>query len=454
MPPPCCQRRLRVATGGIIHETNTFATQALGLTTRAQFDRLNPGVGPLVGRAILDAHSGVASNTGGFIDAAAELDIELVPLLFGNAGPSGTIADAAFEDMLREFIGLLRSAMPVDAVALDLHGAGVAESYEEIELTLALAIREVVGRDVPIVAAWDLHGNISEACAEAFDFMCCCRYYPHTDLYERGMEAMRLLPSLISKELVPAVHLHRIPVLLPLCMMGTGEGFPAHDLNQVCAELEARPGVIDVTAFHGFPYADITIAGASVIATTDGDLDLARQCAEEVGAWLVDNLERFRLRITSGAEAVAQALAVYEGERPVVINDTSDNTGAGAPGDATNLLRALLDCPERHRRPGQGHRCVFGQVRAAHATVLLMRFDILDIECTQPAAVVKLQRCVCDDVVALRSTTRRSQLRLTKWGWAPSSVRWGWEGITCRIGAASRFRWGGAQVGGAVQNRT
>eukprot|EP01047_Picozoa_sp_COSAG01_P072249 COSAG01_NODE_11440_length_1934_cov_1.456676_1_plen_30_part_10 len=28
--------RLRVATGGIIHETNTFATGALGTTTRAQ----------------------------------------------------------------------------------------------------------------------------------------------------------------------------------------------------------------------------------------------------------------------------------------------------------------------------------------------------------------------------------------------------------------------------------
>ena len=298
--------RLRVATGGIIHETNTFATGALGTTTRAQFDRLNPGNGPLIGSAILDAHRGVASNTGGFIDAAAELNIELVPLLFGNAGPSGTIADEAFEDMLEEFVQLLRAALPLDGVALDLHGAGVAESYEEIELTLALRIREVVGDDVPIVAAWDLHGNISEACAQTFDFMCCCHYYPHTDLHARGLEAMRLLPSIISKEVVPAVHLHRIPVLLPLCMMGTDEGFPAHEMNALCAELERRDGVIDVTVFHGFPYADITIAGASVIATTNGDRMLAQQCAEEVGAWIAANLHRFAATITSGADAVSQ----------------------------------------------------------------------------------------------------------------------------------------------------
>ena len=117
----------------------------------------------------------------------------------------------------------------------------MAESYEEIELTLAQAVRAVVGPGVPIVAAWDLHGNISEACAEVFDFMCCCHEYPHTDLHARGVEAMRLLPALVSKELVPAVHLHRIPVLLPLCMMGTAEGFPAHEMNALCAALEARP---------------------------------------------------------------------------------------------------------------------------------------------------------------------------------------------------------------------
>eukprot|EP01046_Picozoa_sp_COSAG06_P102001 COSAG06_NODE_48150_length_334_cov_0.753191_1_plen_86_part_01 len=62
-----------------------------------------------------------------------------------------------------------------------------------------------------------------------------------------------------------------------------------------------------------------------------------------------------------------------------MVNDTSDNTGAGtlfglrgpvfysfllflalgAPGDATNLLRAVLECPDR--RAGRD-RCVFGQI--------------------------------------------------------------------------------------------
>ena len=61
----------------------------------------------------------------------------------------------------------------------------------------------------------------------------------------------------------------------------------------------------------------------------------------------------------------------------MVVNDTSDNTGAGAPGDATHLLRAVLECPDR--RAGRD-RCVFGQIydpaiaAAAHERV---RVDLI-----------------------------------------------------------------------------
>ena len=81
--------------------------------------------------------------------------------------------------------------------------------------------------------------------------------------------------------------------------------------------------MVDVTVFHGFPYADISIAGASVIATTDNDPALAKRCAEEVGAWIVGNLSRFTARITRGAEvrgSVRVCLAYEPGWSRVVIN--------------------------------------------------------------------------------------------------------------------------------------
>ena len=48
----------------------------------------------------------------------------------------------------------VRLGQPVDAVALDVHGAGVAEGYEDLERDLGAAVRRLVGADVPIVSTW------------------------------------------------------------------------------------------------------------------------------------------------------------------------------------------------------------------------------------------------------------------------------------------------------------
>ena len=93
---------VRVAVGGISHETNTFATRALGLTEYAAFR-------PQRGDRILRATGG--GYMGGLCDAGRELGFDLVPLLLGNTEPSGTIADAAFEKMRDELIASLQEAV-------------------------------------------------------------------------------------------------------------------------------------------------------------------------------------------------------------------------------------------------------------------------------------------------------------------------------------------------------
>ena len=182
----------------------------------------------------------------GMLNAATELGYEKVGLLFGGTEPSGTIADTAYESMRDEVITRLKEAMPVSAVAVENHGAGVAESYECIEGDLAKRIRAVVGPTVPIVGTFDLHGNISPECVAQYDYMCPVHLYPHTDSYERGVEAMRMVPRLLDG-LVTTAHLEQVPALLPLCMMCTQDGFPAAQMNAFMNSLEARPGVLDVT---------------------------------------------------------------------------------------------------------------------------------------------------------------------------------------------------------------
>ena len=233
---------MRVAFGGISHETNTFATRALGLTGRESFR-------PMVGDQILKRTK--AGYMGGMLDAARELGCETVGLLFGITEPSGTISDAAYTSMRDELLQRLDAAMaggPLDAVALELHGAGVAQSTPDIEGDLARAVRARVGPDVAIVGAFDLHGNISAECAQAFDFMVPVWYYPHTDTYARGQEAVRMLPRLLGRDqgggrcrrLRTAVHVERVPTLLPPCMMCTQAGFPAAEMNELYWAMEAK----------------------------------------------------------------------------------------------------------------------------------------------------------------------------------------------------------------------
>ena len=346
---------LRAAFCGISHETNTFVTSALGLTPRGP-----GGFEPVVGDAVLRHRS--ATYLRGMVDAADELGFDLAGLLFANTQPSGTIADEAYESMRDEIISRLRDAMPVDIVAIENHGAGVAESYEDIEGDLVAAMREVVGPSAVIVGTFDLHGNISAEMVADYDFVAPNHLYPHTDSYERGVEAMRMVPRLLDGSVRTTAHLEPVPLLLPISMMCTQPGFPAAEMNEFMYALEARPGVLDCTVFHGFPWASISIVGASVVVTTDNDPALAAAIGREAGQWLWDHRHMFEATISTDGvprqvlsdvhtaqSAIQAALEILDtapaadGQQgPVCINETADNCGGGAPGDATLLLAALL----------------------------------------------------------------------------------------------------------------
>jgi microcystin degradation protein MlrC len=317
----------RIAIGGISHETNTYCKE---VTSLADFHIWR-------GEEIIARHRGVRSYLGGMIAAAEEQRAELVPTLAAEATPSGLIAAEAYTTMLDELLARIGAALPVDAVALALHGAGVAEGVDDLEGHLCRAVRAVVGPAVKIVVTLDLHGNITQAMGDTAEAMFGVHEYPHTDMFERGHEAVTLIPRLLAGEVQPVTHVETLPILLPT---STTLHDPARAANGVCAAMEARPGMVDCTFFHGFPYTDVPILGVHIVATAHRDRELARTCAREVARWVWDRREEFRPATFSPEEAIARALAVDGG--PVVINETADNPGGGAPGDATHLLRAMV----------------------------------------------------------------------------------------------------------------
>ena len=390
--------------GGIVHETNTYATETFGPTGLEGFGRAS-------GAEIFQIHQGTRTCIGGMIDAAADIGAELVPLWWSSAQPSGTISAEAYGAMKDSLLAAIEAAGPLDALALDLHGAGVAEGAEDLEGDLGAAIRERVGPDLPIVVTLDLHGNISDPMAEVFDVMIGYHLYPHTDQWERGDEALRLLPSLMDRSLRPHTHVEHLPVLLPTST--TDPGHPAADMNEFCHRLEDQPGVVDCTVFHGFPFTDVPEVGVHVVVTTNGDAELARRTGAAMGTWIWDARERFRSENPTPDQAVRTAME-FDG-RPVVINETNDNPGGGAPGDGTHLLRALID--QRAREAVFGFLCDAEAVAACHEAgvgqVIRLRLggkhDKLHGETVETDAYVK---CLTDGRFTLRAMSAGSRVSM------------------------------------------
>ena len=117
---------MRLASGGIQHETNTFSTTPTTLADFIRYSQLGPQLEG--GNAIIERYAGTGSIHGGYIDGAQAAGIELIPLLTATACPSGVVAQQAFDTMLGWFLERLENVLPVDGVLLDLHGAMVTES--------------------------------------------------------------------------------------------------------------------------------------------------------------------------------------------------------------------------------------------------------------------------------------------------------------------------------------
>ena len=318
---------MRIAIAGIAHETNTYCRDATPL------DDFHIATGEQILRA-----RGTDTQVGGALGAMEELDATPVPILVASTQPSGTITRDAYETLEARILQGIAAAMPVDGVYLDLHGAGVADGHEDLEGDLAWRVRELVGPDIPVTASFDLHGNISQRMADALDGVFACHQYPHIDVHLRAAEAVHLIARMQRDGVRPVTVVRSLPLLMPTTT--TFEGPGAAMLTAMLAAESRDDGIIDVSWFHGFPYADTPQAGSHVAVTTSGDRQLAERIATQMASELWNARESFRPTSLSADEAVRAAQGATA--RPVVINETSDNTGGGSPGDGTHLLRAML----------------------------------------------------------------------------------------------------------------
>jgi microcystin degradation protein MlrC len=329
---------MRIAVGGIMHETSTFVSTP---TTLADFEN---GLGLYRGGEIAEKFRGTNTCIGGFLDGAERHGFQAVPLLWGFAYPNGLIRRADYEALKTELLDRLRQADeadgPVDGVLLDLHGAMVVEGIDDGDGDVLAAVRACIGSDRPLMAAQDLHANHTALRVRSANALVGYDTYPHIDMAERGREAADLIARTLRGEVHPVAALTQLPLFWGTRCQVTAHP-PMDEVLRRVHELEQRPGILSVTIATGFPWADVPDVGSSVIAVADGDRALAQRVADELGEWVWANRRRWYHPLVSVRDAIADGDRA--GRYPVLLADHGDNTGGGAPGDSTEVLRTMID---------------------------------------------------------------------------------------------------------------
>jgi microcystin degradation protein MlrC len=352
---------MRIAVGGIMHESNTFASQATDL------DRFREGsltYGAAMAPVWRDAHHEV----GGFIEGAAEFGFDLVPLGMAWATPSGPVTDDCFEHFCDTLVTGVRMAKP-DGVLIALHGAMVTPRYPSADTEVLRRLREAVGPAVPLAATLDFHGNVAPAMADSADILVGYQTYPHIDQRARGLLAAKLLTRSVKGEVRAVCHIAKPPMILNLLGQDTARE-PMKSLMARARAVEARPGVLSVSLMAGFPYADVPDMGPSVIVVADGSKKRADAIADELAAEMWAVREQLYVPCPDPREAVTRAIASTR--TPVLLIDLGDNIGGGSAGDGTVLLAELL------RQQAKGFVVVLhapGAVAVARAVGVGGQFD-------------------------------------------------------------------------------
>ncbi len=322
---------MRIAIAGFMHESNTFNPLR---TDRAAFAAQGLAFGP----ALLDEWADAHHEVGGFIAGVQASGDEAVPLVMAWATPSGPVADTVLEEITTYVIEQLRQQRP-DGLLLALHGAMVAESYPDADGEVLMRLRSALGPDLPIVITLDLHGNLSPRLIEHCHASVAYRTCPHVDQRACGLRAAEVLRGMLTGSIRPRQALAKPPLIVNIMVHDTSCA-PLRPFMEEARMLEQKPGILRVSVLPGFAYADVPQMGPSVVVVSDGDLDLARREADQLGAKLWEARAQLVADLPDAASAVAQALRA---ERlPVVLVETGDNVGGGSAGDSTVILAEML----------------------------------------------------------------------------------------------------------------
>ena len=326
MPP---EFLMRVFTATLGTETNSFAPLPTGLAAfqGKGYDPTNMPTAELQAFAMVQRV---------VRERAAVEGWNVVEGKVAFAQPAGPTTRHAYEFLSDQLLADLKAALPVDMVLLQVHGAMIADGYDDAEGDLLARVRALVGRKVVIGAELDPHCHLSALKIASVDVMVLFKHYPHSDIYERAKEVVALAEATAAGRIKPVLSVHDLGMI---SLIHTTRD-PAKGFVERITALEGRNGVLSISIAHGFPWGDSADMGTRVLVMTDNapaeGAALARQLGDEILAFRRELMPHF----PSADEAITEGIA--SNSMPVVLADSADNPGGGAGGDSTFILARLV----------------------------------------------------------------------------------------------------------------
>jgi microcystin degradation protein MlrC len=320
---------VKILIGAFLTETNTFSPLPTGERAfyNTEYRRRDASLDPTVVDAVCQAAWRRLASRDGH---------EIVESISAFAQPAGRTVRAVYERLRDDILADVAAAKP-DMVLLFLHGAMVADGYDDCEGDTIARIRALVGPEVSIGIELDLHCHITKQMLGNATAIITFKEYPHVDLAPRAEELYDICLRAAQGTVKPVMALHD-------CRMINMWRTPVEPMRSFVARmqaLEGKDGILSVSFGHGFPWGDVEDVGAKMLVVADGD----RAKAAALAAKLAREIWELRFKTLTPHDSIDQALD-RAGEvkgGPVVLADVADNAGGGAPGDSTFILRRILD---------------------------------------------------------------------------------------------------------------
>ena len=325
---------MRLFVASLATETNTFSPVYTDLRDFQENFYFRPGEHPDV--PSLCSAPFIALRE--FRDATSE-PVDVIEGTAAWAEPGGIVSGGAYLHLRNEIIGQLQDALPVDGVVLGLHGAMVAQGFDDCEGNLLSEVRRIVGPATVVGATFDPHSHFTRQCAEALDVAITFKEFPHTDMMERARELVGIVARAIRREVTPRISVFDCRMI---DVFPTTESAIRAFIDRISDLERDLPHVLSISVVHGFMAGDVPEMGTKTVVVTDDETDRGSALARQIGLQLHAMRGTTRMELLSPSEALDQ-LDAGTGTGPLLIADVWDNPGGGVAGDSTVILREVME---------------------------------------------------------------------------------------------------------------